>query len=604
MYRRPKIILILLTLGFISGLLAACIETPPPPATPAPTPTPGQAPFRQNVLRIILWQAPTQLNPHLAQGDKDWQACRITYEPLASYDKDGQLIPFLAAEIPSLANGGIAADGRSVTWKLKRDVFWSDGEPFTADDVLFTYAFITNPATNAVTARSYGNVETINALDPYTVQIVFSDVNPAWDVPFVGISGMILPRHAFAGYTDAALLQAPVNTQPVGTGPYYVERFRPEEVLFLGSELIPTYRIIYKPNPFFREGRPFFDRIDLKGGGTVDAAVSAVFETGEYDYAYNAQLDAATLEALEANSEIGQLVAVFGPYVERILLNRTDPNQATADGERSSLQFPHPFFSDEADPTNSNVRRAFSLAIDREAIAVLYGPTGKVATNNLEEPPTYRSPNTSYVFDPAQAQALLEAAGWIDSDGDGIRERDGVKLSVSFQSPVNPVRQATQQIVKQNLEAIGVEVTLDVIDSSTFFSTNPTTENPRTRWHFYADMQIFSSANQSPDPGEYLGRWTCTQRTQKANNWGNWNNERWCDPAYDRLNTLIQREIDPTVRQGYIIEMNDMLIEDVVMIPLVHRANVSAVQTDIVGVDLTPWDAEFWNIKDWRRVTP
>ena len=592
------------TVGLVAALLwlTACASSraPAPIATPVPSPASAAAAKQGrgagDTLHILFWQAPAILNPHLTQEAKDWQACRLTFEPLASYDKDGNLVPFLAAEIPSLENGDVAADGRTVTWKLKPDLKWSDGEPFTADDVLFTYEFVSDPAVGASTAANYSAVQEVVAVDPLTVLVRFKDVNTAWSLPFVGLQGMILPRHAFVGYTGADAHNAPANLLPIGTGPYRVVEFEPQEVLFLGNELIQTNRIIYEPNPYFREpDKPFFSAVELKGGGTVNEAGRAVMQMGDVDYAYNLQLDETTLATLSTGQR-GRLISLFGAYTERILLNRTDPDKATADGERASLQFPNPFFSD------SLVRTAFSLAIDREAIARLYGPTGRSASNMLVSPQIYASPNTRYEYDPERAKTLLDQAGWCDSDGDGVREKDGRKLSVSFQTSVNSLRQQTQQLVKQDLNAIGVEVELLIIDSSQFFGHD--TSNPNTRWQFYADMEMYSTANRSPDPGDYMGWWTCDQISQKANNWTGYNIERYCNPGYDELYQRSTSEMDPDARRELFIAMNDMLIQDVVMIPLVHRADVSGASTTLTGVDLTPWDAEFWNIKDWRRSSP
>ena len=141
-------------IGSLLWGLTACAGEPLPPApTLAPTPTTAPPTGRGagGVLRILFWQAPTILNPHLASSQKDWAPARVTYEPLASFDKDGNLIPILAAEIPSLQNGGVAPDGKSVTWKLRSDVKWSDGMPFSAADVEFTYDFIANHAVNGAT---------------------------------------------------------------------------------------------------------------------------------------------------------------------------------------------------------------------------------------------------------------------------------------------------------------------------------------------------------------------------------------------------------------------------------------------------------------------
>ena len=581
-------------------LLAACGSSlTVPTAVPTPTPTPVPTPSGRgagDTLRILYWQAPTILNPHLALGSKDWAASRVTYEPLASFNEAGELIPFLAADIPSLENGGVAPDGQSVTWKLKQGVKWSDGEPFTADDVRFTYEFITNPDTGATTTGLYDAVAGVEVLDDYTVKINFKEVTPAWFLPFVGAWGMIIPRHVFEPYNGPNVREAPANMTPVGTGPYRVVSFKPQEVLFLGNDLIETNKIVYEPNPFFREeDKPYFSRVELRGGGTVKEAARSVLQVGDVDFAFNLQLDGATLDEMEAAGK-GQVLVLFGAFVERILLNRTDPNQATADGERSSIQFPHPILTD------LKVRQALTYAIDREAIAKLYGRAGRPVSNVLVSPANYRSPNTSYEFNLDKAAALLDEAGWVDTNGDGIRDKDGEKLSLVYQTSANPVRQDTQRIVQRALRSIGVEVEVEFYDASIFFSNDP--NNPNTRHHFYADLEEFSTGNRSPDPAVYFQNWTCAEIAQKANDWSGANIERWCNPEYDALFTQTQRELDPDKRKELFIKMNDLLVEDVVIIPLVHQADVHGVSNTIEGLELTPWDEALWNIKDWRRREP
>jgi peptide/nickel transport system substrate-binding protein len=590
-------------------LLGSCLASPgrlaAPAPTPAPlpvTPTPAGGRGSGDTLVLLYWQAPTILNPHLAPAAKDRAACRITYEPLASYDREGNLVPFLAAEVPSLANGGVAADGKSVTWKLKQGVRWSDGEPFTGSDVLFTYEFATNPANHATTAGAYGGIKSIELPDPHTVRINFNEVTPAWALPFVGVNGMILPRHAFAAYADP--LQAPVNKLPIGTGPYRAVSSKPQEVLLLGHELLETNKTVFEPNPYFRDpAKPYFSQVVLKGGGTVGEAARSVFQVGDVDFTHNLQLmnppDLARLQeasAAQGAGAKGRLVSHFGALVERILLNRTDPNQATEDGERSSVRFPNPYFTDQ------RVRQAFSYAINRDAIAQIYGPAGRATANMLVSPAIFASPNTHYEYNLDKARAALDEAGWHDTNGDGVRERDGQRLSVTYQTSVNSERQRVQELVKRDLEAIGVEVKLRIIDSSVFLGNDP--NNPGTRDHFYADMEQFTTGSLSPDPGPYMKWWTCAEIAQKANNWSGRDIERWCNPAYDALYQQSAREMDPERRRRLFIQMNDMLIDDIVMIPIGHRAEVFGVSNTLLGVDLTPWDAETWNIQDWRRAAP
>jgi peptide/nickel transport system substrate-binding protein len=547
-------------------------------------------------LRLYYWQAPTTLNPHLSSGTKDYSASRITYEPLASYDKDGVLVPVLAAEIPSLKNGGVAADGRSVTWKLKSGIVWSDGVPFSADDVLFTYEYATNPEVASTSASAYSGIEQVEIVDDVTVRIHFAEVTPGWTLPFVGVQGMIIPRHIFGEYNGPNAAEAPANLAPVGTGPYKVLEYKTEDILLIGEDAVATIKITFVPNSFYRElDKPYFSTVELRGGGG-DGAIAAQFvESNEADFAWNIQTDDETLTRLETDGE-HQINILFDPFVERIMINFTDPNTETADGERSSVQFPHPFFTDK------RVRQAFAHAVNRDAISALYGRTGRPTTNLLVQPEYLRSTatETMYPFDLGKAAALLDEAGWVDTDGDGIRDKDGVAMRVVFLTSISTVRQGTQEIVKNDLTSIGVDVELKSVDSSIFLG--PIGESPNTRRQFYADLEEFAFSNKSPDPGAYLQAWTCDQIAQKENNWALPNWSRYCNPAFDALFAQAKTEIDPEKRNQLFIQMNDFLIEDVALIPLADLALTSAMSAHLGGVDITPWDVEVWNIQDWHTV--
>jgi peptide/nickel transport system substrate-binding protein len=544
-------------------------------------------------LRLLFWQAPTTTNPHLSIGIKDLSASRIVYEPLASFDADGGLIPLLAAEIPSFENGGVAADGRSVTWKLKPNLKWADGAPFTADDVLFTFEYASSANVGATSRATYRIVSNVEVIDDLTVKVHFKDVNPAWALPFVGVNGMIIPRHLFGKYAGANAQDAPENLKGIGTGAYRVVRFTEEDILIIGEDVVSTIKIVYEPNPFFRElDKPCFKRVALQGGGDALTAAKAVFRDGVVDYGYNLQVPVDILQELEAQGK-GTLIAPPTAKTERIMINFSDPNRETGDGERSSVEFPHPVLTDK------RVRQAISLGIDRKAISKLYGKMGRVATNMLISPARYHSPNTTWEFNLEKAASILDQAGWIDTDGDGVREKNEVRLSLVFQTSVNSVRQKTQQIIKNALESIGFEVELKIIDASIFFG--PVRDNTSTRRHFYADLEEFTFNNKSPDPGAYMRAWTCGAIAQKANNWSAPNWSRYCNPEFDVLYEQSTTELDSQKRRRLIVQMNDFLINDFAVIPLVERSSAFGISNDLVGVELTPWDVDVWNIKDWRR---
>jgi len=192
-----------------------------------PQPTPAYKPVKRGgggLLKVLLWQGPTLLNPHFATGTKDADGARVFYEALARWDIDGELRPVLAAEIPSRASGGVAADGRSVTWKLKRGVKWHDGQPFTADDLLFNAVYVSDPATAATTSGNFKDLRFVK-VDSHTVRVEFPQPTPFWASPYCVSS--LIPRHLFAAYTGARSRDAPANLRPVGTGPYRVAEFKP-----------------------------------------------------------------------------------------------------------------------------------------------------------------------------------------------------------------------------------------------------------------------------------------------------------------------------------------------------------------------------------------
>ncbi len=544
-------------------------------------------------LRLIFWQAPTTTNPHLSIGIKDLSASRIVYEPLASFDADGELIPLLAAEIPSLKNGGVAADGRSVTWKLKPNLKWADGAAFTADDVLFTFEYASSASVGATSRATYRIVRSVEVIDDLTVKVHFKEVNPAWALPFVGVNGMIIPRHLFGKYAGANAPDAPENLKGIGTGAYRVVTFTEEDILIIGEDMVNTVKIVYEPNPFFRElDKPCFKRVELQGGGDALTAARAVFRDSVVDYGYNLQVAVDILQKLEAQGK-GKLIVPPTAKTERIMINFSDPNRETGDGERSSVEFPHPFLTD------IRVRQAISLGIDRKAISKLYGKMGRVATNMLISPVRYNSPNTTWEFNLEKAASILDQAGWTDTDGDGVREKNEVRLNMVFQTSVNSVRQKTQQIIKNALESIGFEVELKILDASIFFG--PVRDNTNTRRHFYADLEEFTFNNKSPDPGAYLSAWTCGAIAQKANNWSALNWSRYCNPEFDELYEQSTTELDPQKRRHLIMKMNDFLINDFAIIPIVERSSAFGISNDIEGVEPTPWDVDVCNIKDWYR---
>ena len=530
-------------------------------------------------LKVLWWQGATLLNPHFAVGTKDQEGSRIFYEPLAAWDPDGNLVAILAAEIPSTQNGGLAADGKSVTWKLKKGVKWHDGKPFTADDVVFNWEYSSDPATSAVTIGSYKDVK-VEKIDSHTVRVLFSKPTPFWADAFVSTRGMIIPKHLFEAFKGAKSREAPTNLKPVGTGPYKFVDFRPGDMV--RGQINTDY---HEPN------RPYFDTIEMKGGGDAVSAARAVMQTAEFDYAWNVQVEDEILLRMEKDGK-GHADIVAGGNIEYIAVNSTDP-WTEVDGERSSMKTRHPLLSDMA------VRDALNLLIDRKAVQdYIYGRTGVATANFLNNPERFRSPNRTWEFDVNKANRVLEAAGW-RRGADGIRAKDGKRLKFVFQTSINALCQKNQAIVKQAAAKAGIEIEIKSVVASVFFSSDPA--NPDTYPHFYADLQMYNTTMTAPDPQYFMNQFCSWEVSQKANKWQGRTVTRFRSDEYDRVYKAADSEVDPVKRAALFIKMNDIVIANVVVIPVLWRSGVSGSSNALMGLDLTGWDSTFWRLPYWYK---
>ncbi len=530
------------------------------------------------VLKLIWWQGAVHLNPHFAGGTKEQDATRIFYEALAGWDSEGNLIPMLATEIPSRANGGLSADGLSVTWKLKRGVTWHDGKPFTADDVVFTAKYAGDPATATVSVGVYKDIK-VEKIDSHTVRVVFPKPTPFWAEPLVGSYGMILPQHVFADYIGAKSRENPANVKPVGTGPYKFVDFKPGDML--RAEAYANYHVA---------NQPFFDALELKGGGDALSAARAVLQTGEFDFAWNLAVEDEILKRLEASGK-GSLVFLVGSDIEFVSLNVTDPWKEV-DGERASVKSRHPAFSDKA------VREAMGLLIDRKGVVdFIYGRGGVATANFLNNPPRYRSPNTKFDFNIDKAGQILDAAGW-KKGADGIRAKGDVKLKFVFQTSVSQPRQKTQAIIKDACTKAGIDLELKSVTAAVFFGSDAA--NPDTYQKFWADMQMYTTTMTQPDPQTFMEQWTTDQIAQKANKWASRNLVRWSNAEYDTTFKAAQVEFDGAKRAAQFIRMNDLLIGDGHVIPLFARPRPRGYALKLKPV-LSAWDNDTWALGFWTR---
>jgi peptide/nickel transport system substrate-binding protein len=529
-------------------------------------------------LKLLWWQGATLLNPHFAVGTKDQEGSRIFYEPLAAWDPEGELMPILAAELPSRENGGLAADGMSVTWKLKSGVQWHDGKPLTADDVVFNWQYASDPATASVTIGSYKEVK-VEKVDDHTVVVRFAKPTPFWADAFVGTRGMLIPKHLFVEYSGAKSRDAPTNLKPVGTGPYRFVDFKPGDMV--RGELNPNYHMANKP---------YFDTIEMKGGGDAVSAARAVIQTGEYDYAWNMQVEDEILMRLEKGGK-GRANITPGGNIEHIQLNETDP-WTEVDGERSSAKTKHPFLADPA------VRQALAMLVDRASVEQhIYGRTGVATGNFLNNPERFRSKNTKWEFDVEKANQILEAAGW-KRGPDGIRAKDGKKLKLVYQTSINTPRQKTQAIVKQACQRAGIDLELKSVTASVYFSSD--VANPDTYTKFYTDIQMYTTTMTQPDPELFMNQFTSWEVASKDNKWQGRNITRWRNDEYDKTFRAAEGELDPVKRAALFIRMNDLVCQNQVVIPVVQRPKVQAIASNL-RAPVSGWDNDLGGLNEWFK---
>jgi peptide/nickel transport system substrate-binding protein len=537
-------------------------------------------------VNVIYWQAPSILNPYLSSGTKDIESASLVIEPLGRFDETGAMVPYLAQEIPTIENGGVTEDLKQITWKLKEGLLWSDGTPVTSADVKFSADYCMHPEGGCAQAAKFEGVASIETPDDLTIVVNFTEPKPNPYQAFMGGQSPIIQKAQFENCMGAKAPECTeANFNPIGTGPFVVDDFRPNDVISLSA------------NPNYRDpAKPAFATMTFKGGGDAAAAGRAVLETGEFDYAWNLQL-APEVIAKMAEGGKGTPVSAFGTLVERIEMNMTDPSPSLPEGERSTAKHPHPILSD------MKVRKALSMAIDRPLLVEIgYGQAGRPTCNLVPAPEIYASDNTECLTQDIEgAKALLEEAGWTDTDGDGIRDKDGKKLSLLYQTSTNAVRQDFQALIKQWWAEIGVETELRNISGSVFFGGDP--GSPDTFQKFYADVEMYANNFDGTDPEAYLAQHTCEKAPRPETQWQGENINRFCDPEYDALVAELGKTGEIEKRAEIAKKLNDMLTKDsYVVVPLVDRGRVSAHSNSLGGVVLNTWDSELWNAADWYRI--
>jgi peptide/nickel transport system substrate-binding protein len=556
-------------LVMMSMLLSAC--QPAEQATEviegqAPAEQPTEAPPAEKSVVTFIWtQEFDTLNPLYTNM---WFVTVLypIYECQAWwFDENNAAVPSLVTEIPSLDNGGISADGRVITLKLRDDIKWSDGTPITSADFKFTYD-MTMADANAVSSRSPMDlVESLETPDESTVTVTFSEPYAPWlSRLFAGQSGQaIIPEHILKPVFESAgtIDTAEWNKNPtVGCGPF----------VFAEWESGSFARFVVNENYWLAKPKvdELFFRFVPDDASMIAALVAGDGDVGTF-FAYSdlPQLEEAGIKIFNS----------FSGYNEGWYFNQ------------------HP---EKGNPAlkDVKVRQAIALAFNREKLVqdLLLGRTG-VAATDWDKSPWVEPSITPWPYDPERAKALLDEAGWVDSNGDGTRDKDGVELVLKYGTTNREVRQDTQAVAQQDLAQVGIKLDLQSFDSDLFFASY--SENGPSA-NFSLDIIEYSDSSDFPDPNAVV--WLCSEIPSDENPAGV-NPTGLCDQELDGLFQKQAMQVDFAERQQTMYQVTKRIYEQVFWLGLWQDPDLFGVNDRVQNIKISG-ATPFFNIAEWEIV--
>ena len=542
-----------------AALLAAC-TAPPPAATTRPA---SDVPKRGGTVRVGLSQEPTVLNGLLGTQTVTGIISQLVLEGLSNVDPQGRYVPQLAESIPA-AEG----DGLTVTWKLKKGVTWSDGKPLTSRDVRFTYDVIMNPGNPIPNRTAYNEIASLATPDEHTVVVQYKRLY----APYRGMFGSILPAHVFDG--NPVIDKKEFNRAPVGSGPFKFKSWASGDSVAL--ERNPNYR---------DKERPYLDGVVFKIVPSREAAIQA-FKVGEIDVLWN--LIEANIPEFETIAD-ATIRPTPSPRVERLILNAGAPS-GTRQGHPAA---PHPVLGDP------RVREAIELAIDKKALVekLLFGKT-TVATSVI--PLGWYAPQLApSAFDPARAKKLLDEAGWVPG-ADGIRGKGGVRAQLEFGTTTGDrLREQTQQVIKEMLKDVGVELTIKNVPSPVLLG-GWADNAPRAKGNF--DILMWTT-NADIDPQSHLANYFHGGQVPTEQIKGGRNYHRIVDPELDRALDQAAATTDEAKRTPLYKAIAERINAGRGHVVLYSRLDIDAYKKQVRGHAVNVWQNLGWDAEGWWLAT-
>lgn len=543
-----------------------------PSATEEAAATEAAAPVAEGggTVTLVISEEPAGLNRYLADAAIVYQVSDATVIGLTQPNEKGEYFPRLAADLPT-----VSEDNLTVTWKLRDGLKWSDGEPLTSDDIVFTWEIISNPDSGAYNQTAgFDLIESIETPDDVTAIVHYSE-------PFVGYLGQfaaaLLPRHATG--TAETMTTWEWNMKPVTAGPFIVTDWRSGESITM--ERNPNY---------YEAGKPYLDRLIFRIA-PEPAAQTALMLSGEGQVHLWPSEDKVDYDALMNGSAEQVLV----PGIWNMAL---DFNQSMPGDDDPSASAPHPILGD------IRVRQAISHAIDYDTLindvfnGQIQSSTSPFAYGWYEcEIPRM------YNFDAEQAKQLLTEAGWVEGP-DGIRvaqgamyAEDGTRLSLEMQgyTGYEPLERV-EQFIAENLKAVGVETNIINYDYSIIFGSYGD-GSPRKIGDY--DMLLFDRGYYLEPHGEVMNSYLSTSIPTDDNPDGD-NYFRWINPEADAAIEKAGSTFDQDVRREAYCELGRLIQEDAVQNYIFLWQDGYGFSTNLTGYVVSTWGSMTWDVQNWK----
>jgi peptide/nickel transport system substrate-binding protein len=573
MSTKKRTLFFLTFMVILSLLLAACQPAAQSVEKEEPVPSADSG----NSITIIIAEDPPSFNPMVADTGYDALVMELVMLGMTDVDPNGVVFPELAAELPTVENGGVVINDdegtMSVTWKMREDVLWQDGNQVRSDDVIFTWNAISDPVNGSwIPGSDY--IDSVEQVNQYSFTVNYNTIYPGYLTQFGGEQLAIWPAHYCE--MEQGFVTWDCGREPLSNGPYVL------------SEWVEGDHMTFTKNDnFYLAGKPSIDKVIVRIIPDDSVRKTMMLE-GDADI--DMWINVNTINDLKESTTAKASLSPTDRWVMRMYMNQAEK------GTTDPVNTPHPILS------NVDVRRAIRMAVDVDTInnEIFYGLANPTWTEFFRPP--YACEVERPTFDPEAAKALLESAGWTDSDGDGVREcngcgtaEDGYKMEMEFitYAEYGEPLELTQQLIAEMLGNIGIQMNISIVEGSVLWDL---AENGGIEQSGNFDIDIWDDGYAGVDPTDYVWEVYSQEAIEPG---GGWNFVRWdnadVDALIDEAYTL-----DEQARKDAFCGIGNFINEEVPVIHLFTVPNADAYSARLEGVQSSVNDLVTWNIADWK----